>query len=321
MLFMVETNRDGPMVMDKKSYRRSRLKKRLKSSIPLYLFMLPSMLYLITFAYIPMYGITLAFKKYSLRYGIMGSDWIGLKNFQRFFGSSQFENILKNTIEINVLSLITFPIPIILALLLNYCIYKRFKKMVQMVTYIPHFISVVVLCSMITLFLSVNSGVVNHAITSLGREPINFLLIPKAFKYIFVGSGIWQNVGWSSIIYIAALTAVSPDLHEAAIIDGASKLQRIRHVDLPGIAPTVIILFIMRIGRLMELGFQKVYLLQNGGNLMASEVISTYVYKVGLIQSNYSYSTAIELFNTVINILLLISANTIAKKLAKTSLF
>lgn len=268
-----------------------------------------------------MYGVTLAFRKFSLVDGIMGSPWVGLKYFERFFASSQFENIIGNTISINVLYLLMFPAPIILALLLNYSPVKKMKKIVQMTTYIPHFISVVVLCSMVTLFFSVNTGVVNNILRALGLERIDFLLVPEYFKYLFVGSGVWQNAGWSSIIYIAALAAVSPDLHEAAIIDGASKLQRIRHVDLPGIAPTIIILFIMRIGRLMELGFQKVYLLQNGGNLSSSEVISTYVYKVGLIQSNYSYSTAIDLFNTVINILLLITANHIAKKLTRTSLF
>lgn len=268
-----------------------------------------------------MYGVTLAFRKFSLVDGIMGSPWVGLKYFERFFASSQFENIIGNTISINVLYLLMFPAPIILALLLNYSPVKKMKKIVQMTTYIPHFISVVVLCSMVTLFFSVNTGVVNNILHAIGLERIDFLLVPEYFKYLFVGSGMWQNAGWSSIIYIAALAAVSPDLHEAAIIDGASKLQRIRHVDLPGIAPTIIILFIMRIGRLMELGFQKVYLLQNGGNLSSSEVISTYVYKVGLIQSNYSYSTAIDLFNTVINILLLITANHIAKKLTRTSLF
>lgn len=299
----------------------SGFKRRLKASIPLYIMMLPGIIYLILFNYIPMYGVTLAFRKFSLVDGIMGSPWVGLKYFERFFASSQFENIIGNTISINVLYLLMFPAPIILALLLNYSPVKKMKKIVQMTTYIPHFISVVVLCSMVTLFFSVNTGVVNNILRALGLERIDFLLVPEYFKYLFVGSGVWQNAGWSSIIYIAALAAVSPDLHEAAIIDGASKLQRIRHVDLPGIAPTIIILFIMRIGRLMELGFQKVYLLQNGGNLSSSEVISTYVYKVGLIQSNYSYSTAIDLFNTVINILLLITANHIAKKLTRTSLF
>ncbi|MGL1890713.1 MAG: ABC transporter permease subunit [Spirochaetaceae bacterium] len=305
----------------KNKYFTASLKRRFKLSIPLYILLLPAIIYTILLSYIPMYGITLAFKKFSMLKGIMGSDWVGLKHFARFIGSPQFGSIMKNTININILSLITFPIPIVLALVLNYSPSRRFKKVVQMITYMPHFISVVVLCSMVTLFLSVNTGVINNVIGHFGGDKINFMLIPGLFKHIFVGSGIWQSAGWSSIIYIASLSSVPPDLHEAAIIDGANKLQRIIHIDLPSIAPTIIIMFVLRIGKLMDLGFQKVYLLQNGANLGASEVISTYVYKVGLIQSNFSYSTAIELFNTVINIILLITANSVAKKLTKTSLF
>lgn len=296
-------------------------RRQLKSSLPLYVMMLPAIVYLVLFNYIPMYGVTLAFKRFSIIKGISGSPWIGLDHFARFFASPQFSSIVMNTININILQLLAFPIPIVLALLLNYCILNKFKKTVQMVTYIPHFISVVVMCSMVTMFLQVDTGVVNSLTALIGIEPVNFLVQGDMFKHIFVLSGIWQTTGWSSIIYIAALAGVDPSYHEAAIIDGASKIQRIRYIDIPSIAPTIIILFIMRIGRLMDLGFQKVFLLQNGGNLAASEVISTYVYKVGLVQSNYSYSTAVNLFNTAINIILLITANQVAKKVSETSLF
>lgn len=294
---------------------------RVDESIPLYVLMLPAVVYLILFNYIPMYGITIAFKDFSIREGILGSGWVGFKHFARFFRTAQFGDLIRNTLTINILSLAAFPFPIILALMLNYCISRRFKKLVQMLTYAPHFISLVVLVSMMNLFFSVNNGVFNNLIHLFGGERVNFLIRPETFKYLFVGSGVWQQTGFASIIYIGTLVSVSPDLHEAAIVDGATKLQRIRHVDLPRIAPTIIIMFIMRIGRLMDLGFQKVYLMQNDANLIASEVISTYVYKVGLLQNNFSYSTAINLFNTAINILLLLIANYLSRRVAKTSLF
>ncbi len=301
--------------------RSKLLFKRFKFSLPLYVLMLPAVVYLIIFNYIPIYGIQIAFRDYTIQGGITGSDWVGFYHFTRFFESARFSQLLINTISITVLDLLTFPLPIILAVLLNYCIFKKFTKVVQMVTYAPHFISVVVIVSMLNIFLSPSIGFVNQFITMAGGTAINFMSIPELFKYIFVGSGVWQNIGWSSIIFLGSLASVSPELHEAAIIDGASKLKRVWHIDLPGIAPTVIIMFIMRIGSIMNLGFQKVFLMQNGANITASEVISTYVYQVGLVQSNFSYSAAIDLFNTAINITLLFIANRVCKGLSGTSLF
>lgn len=297
-------------------------KRRFRKSIPLYILMLPAIIYLFLFNYVPMYGIQIAFKEFTVGQGITGSPWVGFYHFTRFFDSARFWQLLKNTLAINLINLlIGFPFPIILALLLNYCNVKWFKKTVQMATYIPHFISVVVLVSLLTLFLSPSSGFINRLIMGLGGNAIDFMAIPSAFKYVFVFSGVWQGIGWGSIIYIGALTVVGPELHEAAIIDGATKMQRILNIDLPSISETIIIMFIMQIGKLLDLGFQKVYLMQNGANLTASEVISTYVYKVGIAQSNYSYSTAIGLFNTVINLILLCVANRACKKLSGSSLF
>lgn len=295
--------------------------RMLKTSIPLYVLLLPAVILLILFNYIPMYGVQIAFRDFSVGGGITGSPWVGFKHFITFFETPRFWTLVGNTLTINLLSLAAFPVPIILALMLNYCVLPRFKKGVQMITYAPHFISVVVLVSMIDLFFSPSIGVVNSVIKLFGGTAIHFTAIPEAFKFLFVGSDIWQNTGWGSIIYIGTLASISPELHEAAITDGATKLKRIWHVDLPGLMPTMIIMFIMRVGQLMSLGFQKVYLMQNDINIAQSEVISTYVYKIGLVQSNFSYSTAIDLFNTFINIALLIAANQISKKLSETSLF
>lgn len=296
-------------------------KRRLQQSLPLFILMLPAMILLFLFNYVPMYGVQIAFRDFKIADGITGSEWVGLKHFMTFIGSPRFGTLIKNTLTINVLSLLMFPVPIILALMLNYSVSKRFGKAVQMATYAPHFISVVVLVSMIELFFSSSSGIVNTTLAMFGFDKIPFLMQPETFKYLFVGSGIWQSAGWSSIIYIGTLTTISPDLHEAAIIDGATKMQRVRHIDLPSMAPTIITMFIMRIGQLMDLGTQKVLLMQNGPNITQAEVVSTYVYKIGLLQNDFSYSAAIGLFNTVINIILLVVANRICKKLSKTSLF
>ncbi len=296
-------------------------KKKLKSSLPLYLLLLPGIIVLILFNYVPMYGVQIAFRDFTIREGITGSDWVGFQHFITFMTSPRFAQLVGNTLTINLLSLCTFPIPIIFALMLNYCNIPKFKKAVQMATYAPHFISVIVLVGMIELFLSPSTGVVNKVIEMFGGEATHFMIIPEYFKYIFVGSGLWQNLGWSAIIYIGTLTSISPELHEAAIIDGANKLQRVWNIDIPGIAPTIITMFILRLGQLMNLGFQKVLLMQNDANITHSEVISTYVYDIGLLQNNFSYSTAIDLFNTVINIALLITANKLAKKFSNTGLF
>lgn len=288
----------------------------------LYLLCLPALLYFIIFEYGPMYGIQLAFKDLMIVKGIWGSPWVGFKHFERFFSSYQFWAVLKNTLGVSIYSLVAgFPIPIIVALMLNQVRNKHFKKIVQTVTYAPHFISVVVLCGMLMVFLSPRTGAVNHLISALGGEKIFFMARPELWKSIFVWSDIWQNTGWGTIIYMAALSSISPELYEAAKMDGASKLKIIRHVDIPGIASTMVILFILRMGTVMNVGFQKAYLLQNAFNLDVSEIISTYVYKVGLENYQFSYATAIGLFNTIVNIILLVSANRIAKKLGDSSLW
>jgi putative aldouronate transport system permease protein len=269
-----------------------------------------------------MYGIQLAFKDFDIAQGIWGSPWVGFKHFLRFFSSYQFWTVLKNTLSVSVYQLAAgFPIPIIMALLLNQMKHPRFKKFVQTVTYAPHFISVVVLGGMLMVFLSPGVGVVNHIISALGGEKIFFLARPELWKHIFVWSDIWQNTGWGAIIYIAALSGINPELYEAAKMDGASKRQSIMYIDLPGITQTMVILFILRMGSIMNVGFQKAYILQNSLNIDASEIISTYVYKVGLEQSRFSYSTAIGLFNTLVNIALLAGANFISKKVGETGLW
>lgn len=254
-----------------------------------------------------MYGVTIAFKEFMASKGIMGSPWVGFEHFERFFSSYKFATVMWNTLIINLYELvIAFPIPIILALLLNQVGNARFKKLVQTITYAPHFISVVVIVGMLYLFLSPRNGLFNQLIVWLGGESIFFMASAEWFKTIFVFSGVWQNAGWSMIIYLAALTAVSQDLHEAAVVDGASKFQRILHIDLPSLMPTIMILLILNIGSFMAVGFEKIYLMQNPVNLGSSEVIQTYVYQTGLLSAQYSYSAAVGLFNSVINFILLI---------------
>ena len=318
-----QANAAAPMAAaGKKNGFFTRLRKDLKKNYILYLLILPVFLYYVIFAYVPMYGIQLAFKEFVPKLGIFGSPWVGLDNFTRFFSSYNFQSLLLNTLGISVYGLLAgFPIPILFALLLNYLPGKRFRKSVQMVSYAPNFISVVVMCGMITIFLAPDTGIVNQIITALGGKSVSFLSVPGYFKSIYVWTGVWQGMGFSSIIYISALSGVDGQLHEAAIIDGATKFQRIVHIDIPSIAPTMIILLILSLGSIMSVGFEKIYLLQNSLNMSASDVISTYVYRVGLIDSDYSYSTAVGLFNSVINAILLVTVNTAAKKLSSTSLW
>lgn len=298
------------------------IKKQIKRNWILYLFVAPCLLYLIIFNYIPLYGIQIAFKEFSPAEGIWGSKWVGFEQFERFFGSYQFWTLLKNTLVLSIYSLLmNFPIPIILALMLNYAFSAKFKKFVQTVTYAPYFISVVVLVGMIDVFFS-TTGPINQLLAIFGKEePILFMGTPGLFKHIFVWSGVWKQAGWGSIIYIAALASVSPELHEAAIMDGANKFQRILHVDLPSIIPIAVIMLIMNVGNIMNLGFEKAFLLQNDINLSVSEIISTYVYKIGLQSAQYSYSTAIGLFNNCVNFILLVTVNQISKKLSGSSLW
>lgn len=288
----------------------------------LYLILLPGLVYLIVFRYLPIYGVQIAFKNFSPAKGILDSDWIGLEHFKTFLNSYQFIRVLRNTVVLSLLQLvISFPLPIIMALMLNQINRMSFKRISQTIIYAPHFISVVVLVGMINVFFSLNTGVVNNAIEFLGGERIIFLSEPEYFRPLYILSGVWQSTGYNSIIFLAALASISPDLNEAAVIDGANKLQRILHIDIPSIMPTAIILLIINTGRMMSIGFEKAFLMQNARNYSTSEIISTYVYKVGLQQVQYDYATSIDLFNSVINFLLIITVNYIANKTSETSLW
>lgn len=288
----------------------------------LYLLILPVIIYYIIFHYAPMYGIQIAFKDFLPMKGIWGSPWVGMKHFERFISSFHFWRLISNTLSISVYQLVVgFPMPIILALSMNEISSKAFKKSVQTITYAPHFISTVVLVGMIIAFLSPQSGMVNNLIRAMGGKAVYFMGEPGWFKSIYVFSGVWQSTGWSSIIYMAALSSIDPQLHESATIDGAGRLQRIWHINIPGILPTAIILFIMNAGSLMGVGFEKVFLMQNDLNRISSDVISTYVYRMGILGAEYSFSSAVGLFNAVINFIVLVAVNTISKKVSETSLW
>ncbi len=305
----------------KKTPYTKRLGKDIVSNWILYVMILPVIVYVLLFCYVPMYGVTLAFKAYRIKDGILGSPWVGLAYFSQFTRSYSFWNLIKNTLGISLYSLlIDFPIPIVFALMLNYLRLSKLKKTVQLISYAPHFISVVVMCGIIKLFFADN-GPVNRLTVLLGGTTVNYLTSPAIYKSLYVWTGVWQGMGWSAIIYISALAGVDYEMHEAAIVDGATKIKRMIHIDLPSIKSTVMMLLIMRIGGLMGVGFDKAYLLQNELNLSSSEILATYVYKMGLIRSDYSLSTAAGLFNTVINLTLIVTANTVSKKLADESLF
>ena len=288
----------------------------------LYLLSIPAFVLFAVFCYFPMYGLQIAFRDFMPSLGITGSEWIGLENFIRFFRSFIAWPLIRNTLFISVYGLLWgFPAPIFLALMLNELKQARFKKTVQTVTYAPYFMSTVAIVGMITIFTAPESGIINHFIALFGGERVNFLSKPEYFRTIFIASGIWESAGWGSIIYIAALSGVDPQLYEAATIDGANRLQRIWNVDIPCIMPTMVIMLILRMGHIMSVGFEKVLLLQNPLNLNVSEVISTYVYQVGLIRGEYSFSAAVGLFNNVINLILLVCVNKIARKISETSLW
>ena len=293
-------------------------------SYQLYILSLLPLIYLLIFRYIPMLGAQIAFKNYNIVKGVWGSPWVGFAHFKRFISSYLFLRILKNTLLISVYHLIAgFPIPIILALSLNYLNQRRYKKAVQMVTYAPFFISTVVLVGMILQILNSQYGVANIMIMKLGGKRIDFLGNPRLFYSIFVWSGIWQTFGYSSIIYMATLAGVDPELHEAAIVDGAIIPQRILHIDLPGIMPTAIILLILATGRIMEVGFEKALLMQNPLNLRVAEVIDTYVYKIGLTGAipQFSYASAIGLFKSAVGLVLLVTVNKISQRVSESSLW
>ena len=297
-------------------------KKNLIYNWDLYIFLLPTLIYYAIFHYAPMYGLQIAFKSFKATKGIWGSPWVGLDNFARFFRSAQFWDILSNTVVLSLESLVLgfFP-PIILALMLNQVENEKFKKFVQGVTYAPHFISTVVMVSLLFCLLSTRNGIINRIIMFFGGEAVPFMRDAEYFRGTYIISGIWQSMGFSAIIYIAALAGISSELHEAAIIDGASKWQRVIHIDIPGILPTITILLIMRSGSIMSVGFEKVFLMQTSLNLKRSQVISTYVYQVGLVDANFSFSAAVGFFNSIVNFIMIMLVNFISSKISETSLW
>lgn len=292
---------------------RAKLRKLIRNW-QLYTLALPTILFFLVFKYVPMYGAQISFKDFMVTKGIWGSEWVGFEHFERFFNSYYFWDLIRNTIGINLYQLALFPVSVIIALSLNELKDGLFKRTVQTVTYAPHFISAVVMAGMIITFLNPTTGLVNLMITGLGGDPIAFMTEPAWFWTIFVLSGEWQNLGWGTIIFLAALAGIDPQLHEAAKVDGASRLQRIWHINLPGILPTIVIMLILNVGSLMTLGFEKIYLLQNDLNLDSSEIIQTYVYRTGVLKAEYSFTAAVGLFNSVINLFVLLTFNRIARR-------
>ncbi len=299
-----------------------RLKKNIKRDKALLLIILPVVVHYLVFFYYPMYGNIIAFKDYSPTKGIWGSDWVGFQYFVQFFRSPYFVRVLRNTALISVYSILWgFPIPILFALLTNDLKAGVYKRVVQAVSYIPYFISTVIICGMLVNFLSPSTGIVNMVIEALGGEPINFLMEPKWFRTVFIASGVWQGFGWSAIIYLAALTGVSPELYEAAKMDGASKIQRVIHISIPSILPTIVVTLILQIGTLMSIGYEKIILLYNPVTLEVADVISSYTYRTGLVEGNYSFASAVGLFNSVINLILVAFANKVSRKVSEVSLW
>lgn len=300
---------------------RSRIARDYKRNKTVYLMALPMLIFFIIFRYAPMLGITIAFQDFNPRAGIWGSPWVGLKHFRDFLSGFYFWRIFKNTILINLLGLIfSFPAPIILALLINEVRLKWFKRTAQTITYLPHFISTVVFCGIITDFVS-GQGLITQILVSLGYPEGNLLAKPELFRPIFIISDIWKSAGWGSIVYIAALTGIDPQLYEAAQVDGASRMRQLLNITIPGIAPTIVLMLILRIGSMMTLDFERIILLYNPVIYETADVISSYVYRKGLLENNYSFSTAVDAFNSVINFSLVVFANKISRRVNETSLW
>lgn len=298
------------------------LKRRIWRNKELYLLILPVLIYYIIFHYKPMYGLIIAFQDYSPRRGIWGSDWVGLQNFKDFFGGIYFWRLLRNTLEISICTLVFgFPAPIILALLVNELRSKLFSRITQTITYMPHFVSMVVLCAMIREFVKESGFITQLLVQFFGYDGKNLLSRASYFTPIYVITNIWQGVGWGSIVYLAALTGIDMELYEAARVDGAGRWKQTVHITIPSILPTIIIMLIMRMGQIMSIGHEKIILLYNEGIYEKADVISTYVYRMGIINRQYSFSAAVGLFNSVVNFILVIGANQISKKVSETSLW
>ena len=309
----------GMNEMDRKKKHQG-LWKRIYRCRQLYLLVIPGMITVFIFHYIPICGLQMAFRNFKASKGIWGSDWVGLKYFIQFINYPYFEKIMINTIRISLYSLMTFPAPIIFSIMLNELRSNKVRRVSQMITYAPHFVSTVVVCSMTILFLE-KDGVINLIAQFFGREPENLIANPAAFAPVYAITDLWSGLGWGTIIYLATLAGVSMELIEAAKIDGAGRMQIIWHVQLPHLKPTIVTLFILRMGSLISVGFEKVFLLQNSLNKETSSVISTYVYEVGIENHQYSYSSAIGLFNNLINIVLIVIANFVSKRVAEVSLW
>lgn len=320
----VENQANGDYVIPKKSKKQKRKKiwQEIKRDKFLYLMILPFLLYFIIFQYKPMWGIQIAFKDFSLFKGIEASPWVGLKHFKDFVSSDYFFRNFKNTIMINLYNLfIGFPIPIILAILINEVRHLKYKKLIQTLTYLPHFISGVVVAGMVISFLSPSNGIINTLIAKLGFEKQYFLIKPEYFRGIFTGMHVWKNAGFSSIVFLSAISSVDQELYETAHLDGANKFQEIWNVTLPSILPTIVIMLIMRIGNLLNVGFEQIILLYQPATYETADVISTYVYRSGLEEGRYDFATAVGLFNAIISFVLVYLANKISKKVTKTSLW
>ena len=311
----------GSPFSKKRAKQANALLRNIRVRWLLYLMALPVAVYYLIFAYWPMYGAVIAFQQFSPSAGIFGSKWVGLANFKDFFTSYYFSRLMLNTFSISLMDLVLgFPAPIILALLLNEVKVKLYKSVVQTISYLPHFISLTVICGLIMSFTT-KDGAINDVAAMFGGQRISYLLLPQYFQPIYVLSGIWQGVGWGSIIYLAALSSLDPALYEAAEIDGANRFRQLIHITLPGIAPTIMLLLILRIGQMMSIGYEKIILLQNPSIYSTSDVISSFVYRKGIVSMEYSYGSAVGIFNSVINFAFLLAANKLSKMLKSTSLW
>jgi len=307
--------------VSERALRKKEIKSDFNRNKGIYLLLVPVILYYLIFAYGPLYGALIAFKDFSPIKGVMGSPWVGFKHFIRFFSIPTFWTVLRNTLTISINHIIfSFPMPIIFALLMNELRSSKFAKVVQNATYLPHFISLVVTCGIVKDFVS-DTGVVTTVLSYFGVPQVTLLNYPQYFVPIYIGSEIWSTMGWSSVIYLSALTAIDASLYEAAEIDGAGKWRQVLHITIPGILPTIVTMLILQIGKVMNVGYEKILLLSNDSILDVTEVISTYVYRVGLLKHSYSYSTAVNIFNSVINLVLLNIANRISKKVSDVSLW
>ena len=294
----------------------------LKNNWQLYVLILPAIIYFIVFNYMPLYGIQIAFKDFKAVFGISGSKWVGFKHFENFFHAYYFKRLLANTLLLNVYNLLwSFPVPIILAILLNQIKGPKIKRFIQTSIYVPYFISTVVLAGMLYIFLSPTSGIFNILRQALGMKSVDFMSDAKAFRTIYIVSGIWQSAGWGTILYIASLSGVDPSLYEAAEIDGASIWQKIRYIDMPSIVPVIVMVFILDCGKLLSSNTDKALVMQTAGNIPTSDIIGVYVYNVGLGSGQFSYTTAIGLFINIINFIIIITANQISKKISDVGLF